>query len=375
MTETAHFQGSSLTASVQLGWRVAELYAQVDDMGAPSNDTLLPAHGSLDSADQLELHLRAAAGDARRAGVTSKGASLERLVEFARQAAESADAGAAFRAQLRRCHIEVEKDLWALDESAGKAYELGNALSDTYGRVCRAYRWPDEDPARAWDEVFRLDRIERMKKLLDDLQSRLEPTGVSVVREQLETWGREVPGRLAGHGVPGEATVRVGLRRQTIIWRQLLAGDKRPEAFLGGDARAEIRDELRDMVWRRYRRWVVPLTAVLFTIVLLLPQLRDIYHRGIVETGLASAAVAAAGAIGLTKASVVLTVRSRLEQWSQLLWARALAHKVGEVTELLDTVLPPVTDTQPRPRSLREPSGRAGAPVWESLGGRAPAHP
>ena len=126
-----------LTAALLLGWRVAELYALVDDTGSPAGDTLLPAHESLEPADQLELQLRAASGDARRAGVTSKGASMEDLVDAARAAAASPAAAEAFRARLRRCHIEVQKDLWALDEALGKAYELGNGLSDTYGRVCR----------------------------------------------------------------------------------------------------------------------------------------------------------------------------------------------------------------------------------------------
>src|SRR4051794_33350327 len=109
-----------LAAALLLGWRVAELYALVDDTGAPASDTLLPAHGSLEPADQLELQLRAAAGVAARAGVTSKGASLEELVRQARGATATPQAAEAFRAHLRRCHIEVQKDLWALDESAGK---------------------------------------------------------------------------------------------------------------------------------------------------------------------------------------------------------------------------------------------------------------
>src|SRR5215208_6670012 len=93
-----------LAAAVLLGWRVAELYALVDDTGTPASDTLLPAHGSLEPSDQVELQLRAAAGDARRAGVTSKGASLEDLLDEARGAPASPAGADAFRAQLRRCH-------------------------------------------------------------------------------------------------------------------------------------------------------------------------------------------------------------------------------------------------------------------------------
>ena len=352
MTATA--PDPSLAAAVLLGWRVAELYALVDDTGAPASDTLLPAHGSLEPADQVELQLRAAAGYARRAGVTSKGAALDDLLDQARDAPASAAGAEAFRAQLRRCHVEVQKDLWALDEAAGKAYELGNGLSDTYGRVCRAYRRDDEDTTSAWAEVFLPQRVERLKKLLDDLQSRLNASGVAVVRAQLDAWCEGVGTRLARGGAPPEERVRDGVRRQTVIWRQLLAGDKEPEAYLDRHARAALRDDLRVLIWRRYRRWALSLCAALFAVVMALPHLAGVYEKGVVQTGLASAVVAVAGALGITKASVLLTVRRRLDQWSELLWQRAIAQRVVEATLTLDAVLPP-------PRRERRGAVAAGA--------------
>jgi hypothetical protein len=340
MTAATKPQDPTIAAAVQLGWRIAELYAFVDDTGAPARDTLLPSHGSLEPEDQLELQLRAAAGDAQRAGVTSKNAALEDLVDGARAAAASEAAAESFRAQLRRCHIEVQKDLWTLDGAAGNAYELGNGLSDTYGRICRAYRCEDEDEAATWEEVFEPSRIERLKKLLDDLQSRLDTSAVTVVRAQLESWCNHVSARLGGSHVPPEDLVRDGLRRQTIIWRQLLTGDKEAEAYLDRNARSELRDELRHLIWRRYRRWVIPLGAVLFLLILTLPHLVELYEKSLVETGLASAIVAGAGALGITRASVLLTVRGRLDRWSQLLWNRAVAQKVVDVTLTVDAVLP-----------------------------------
>ena len=147
---------------------------------------------------------------AARAGVTSKGASLEELVRQARGATATPQAAEAFRAHLRRCHIEVQKDLWALDESAGKAYELGGGLSDTYGRVCRAYRRDAEDTLATWEDVFLAARVERLKKLLDDLQTRLNMAGVTVVRAQLDAWSAGVAARLRACGLPREETVRDG---------------------------------------------------------------------------------------------------------------------------------------------------------------------
>jgi hypothetical protein len=233
----------------------------------------------------------------------------------------------------------VQKDLWALDESAGKAYELGGGLSDTYGRVCRAYRRDAEDTLETWEDVFLAARVERLKKLLDDLQTRLNASGVTVVRAQLDAWSAGVAARLRACGLPREETVREGLRRQTVIWRQLLTGDKSPEAYLDRDARAALHDDLRALVWRRYRRWALVLAAVVIAGVAAWPHL----------DGIRTEVLAAATALGLTRASVLLSVRGRLDQWSRLLWDRALAQKIVEVTLTLDSVLPP----PPRERRLR----------------------
>ena len=330
-----------LTAAFQLGWRIAELYAQVTDPGEPAGDTLLPGHQSLAPEDQLELQLRAAAGAARRAGIASRAAALEQLIPSAHRAPGSPAAAESFRRQVHECHVELSKDLWAREEAAGRAYELGNGMSDTYNRICRSYTAGTEDPANAWKETFAPGRIERLKKLLDDLQSRLNSTGVAVVRRHLDLWRDAVSERIPAADAPPELEgVRKGLRRQTVIWRQLLAGDKEPEAYLDSEARAELRGDLRDLVWSRCRLWVVPAAAVLFALVFFLPELRDWYERSLLETGVASAVLAVVGAFGLTKASMLLTVRTRAKQWSELLWNRAVIERVGAETLVIEAVLP-----------------------------------
>jgi hypothetical protein len=338
-----------LASALVLGWRVAKLYARVDDTGEPAADTLLPGHDSLDPADQLELQLSAAAGDARRAGVTAKAAALDDLVSSARAAARSAAAGEVFRARLRQRHVELQKDLWARDEALGRAYELGNGLSDTFGRVCRAYRDDPHGVVAVWEDVFAHDRIERLMKLLDDLQSRLNAAGVAVVRAQLDAWRSGVAERLRPGAVPSREAVLAGLRRQTIIWRQLLTGDKEPEAYLDRHARAALHDDLRALIWRRYRRWVLLAAAAIAGGVFVWLRVDDA----------GPAILAGAGALGLTKASVLLSVRGRLDQWSKLLWERALAERIVAATLTLDTVLPPpprerrITVTMPRERLRR----------------------
>jgi hypothetical protein len=310
------------------------------DPGEPSDDTLLPGHESLGPGDQLQLQLRAAAGDARRAGIPGQADELEALLPDAGEAPGSDEAGEGFRQKIRNFHIEISKELWARDEAAGKAYELGNGMSDTYSLVRIAYRTRSEDLTGAWERVFRKPRIERLEKLLDDLQSRLNPGGVAVVRHHLDLWREAVPRIRKSGRPPQEQQVKCGLRRQTVIWRQLLAGDKEPVAYLNGEARAELHGEVRGLAWRGVRPWLIPAAVGLFAIIFFLPQILAWYQDGVVATGVASALLALVGALGVTKASMAATVRSRLRRWSELLWDRAVARKVSENTLVLGEVIP-----------------------------------
>ena len=219
-------------------------------------------------------------------------------------------------------------------------------MSDTYSLVCIAYRTRSGDLTATWGNVFRPERIERLKKLLDDLQSQLNPGGVAVVRHHLDTWRDKVPARIRESGGPPPfENVSRGLRRQTIIWRQLLAGAEEPVAYLNSDARAELHADVRKLVWRGCRPWLIPATLALFAFIFFLPQILHWYQDGVVGTGVASAFLAIAGAIGVTKASMLATVRSRLRRWSELLWDRAVVQKVSDKTLVLNEVLPePVPD-------------------------------
>jgi hypothetical protein len=82
--------------------------------------------------------------------------------------------------------------------------------------------------------------------------------------------------------------------------------------------------------------------------------------------GAGRAVLAGATALGLTKASVLLTVRGRLDQWSSLLWDRALAQKIVEATLTLDSVLPP--PQRERSITFRKPVLRT---AWRPTAARA----
>ena len=76
------------------------------------------------------------------------------------------------------------------DEPAGKAYELGNFLSDTWNRVTRPSIHPD--PHSELAEIFDRVRVERIKLLLDDLQARIDPVAIHAVSSHLDEWCERV---------------------------------------------------------------------------------------------------------------------------------------------------------------------------------------
>lgn len=363
MTRTPTTDDSQLSCALDLGWRIAEIYALADDADAsidePLADTLLPLHDSLERGDQLELQVRAAAGDARRAKIADCATSLEALIPDARAAGSSAQRCEDFRKKLRGCHIAIDKELWARREADGKAYELGNGLSDTYNRVYRAYRYPGPDRARAWRQVFDGRRVERLKAHLHDLQSRLDTRAVAVVSDHLDAWRDRVssPGELEFEA-PSKERTRLLLRRQTMIWRQLLAGDKEPEAYLDRQQRGTVRNELGRMVWRRYLRFLPAVGLLMAGILSAATHAGDIaewYQGQPLATGAVTFGASLAGAVGITQASVGLTVRTRVREWTDLLWSRALAKTVTDVTLLVDDLLP-----HPRRPRLIEATAHAG---------------
>ncbi|HEX4717557.1 MAG TPA: hypothetical protein VH300_03440 [Thermoleophilaceae bacterium] len=348
MTRTAE---DRVPLAIDLGWRMAELFA-LNVEYEPSERTwhLLPSRSSLSRRDRLELELLAAAGTARRLGVDLPEEQLNDVRALAERAAARKGAEAGFRDELERCHIALDKQLWTHSEAEGRAYELGIMLSDTYNRICRVYHEHPQAARQEWLAVFSDDRTRTLKTLLDNLQSRLNPGAVAVVRDHVDAWQQRVRTALAdesGTPVPSEAA-SLELRSQATVWRQLLTGDKEPEAFLGPQARARVRDELLHLMWRRYRRWVIGLSVLLFAVCMALLHVHvgHLYSQHKREAAIVtSALVSLTSAIGLSKASINRAIKENLRTWSTLLWNRALARVVCAETLRVDWVFP-----EPTPR-------------------------
>jgi len=331
---------TNVAAAIDLGWRVAALHALRPTALKPPSPTggdMLLNRRSLSAADRLELEVLAIEGVAQTVGVAMQAPDRDRLLALAAVAGASPKGEEAFRAALARQHLTFEKRLWAVDEPAGKAYELGNFLSDTWNRLMRS-----EPEARAAElrAVFHPIRVERIKLLLDDLQARIDPVAVHAVSNHLEKWCEAVhdDARVAGLSSERFAERLPTVERQTVIWRQILTGDKEPEAWISHAKRAEVRDEVSKQLWQRYRRrwWLLVLLAAAgFGIALAYVHYKD------VAPGIIGSALALLGTVGVTRATMIGALRKGAQGWGDLMWNRGLATVICRETSVLDELYPP----------------------------------
>lgn len=336
---------TQISGAITLGWRIAVLYSlRADELPSSPPDNMLPMRRSLPAAERLALELRAAAGDADRLGIGLEQNAFDELLQLAVSAPESDEAEAAFLDRIRAWHIHLQTMLWADHEATGKAYELGSFLSDTSNRVVRGLRGLEDQRGHVTRElrsVFEQRRVERIKRLLDDLQAKIDPAAVRIVKEHLDAWQAAVRDRTP------RATTRAGLEpldSQVIIWFQLVTGDKEPEAFIGHDDRTQVRGTMISRMAGSYRRnlpGIVALAAIVAGAVLLVPELG--LDDGDTKR-LAAFVTPLAGALGLKLTSIGLTVRKSLDARAELLWNTALVEVISARTLRIDDVLKPVVE-------------------------------
>ena len=333
-----------ISEAITLGWRIATLYSlRASELPSAPPDNLLPMRRSLPAAERLVLELRAADGDAGRLGIG--------LVAGRARGARRARAGSPglrrgrggrFAPASATWHIELQTRLWADHEPTGKAYELGSFISDTSNRVVLELRRPG-DPSghvtRELREVFAERRVERIKRLLDDLQTRIDPAAVRIVKEHLERWKEAVDEREA------TCTTRAELEpldSQAVIWFQLVSGDKEPEAYIDHEDRAKVRGAMLSRTVRSYacnaalrrrRRARVCRPGRPSRSRCPLPRRSRHEHLVVFATPIA-------GALGVSLASVGRTVRKSLDARAELLWNTALVEVISQKTLHVEALLP-----------------------------------
>lgn len=334
--------------AIDLGWRVAALHAltptTLEPLGTVVGDMLLNRR-SMSPDDRLELEVRAIAGVARRARAPLAKADLDALLVLAKTASDSRADQQAFRHAVARVHLAFAKELWAANEASGKAYELGNFLSDSWNRIATPKLHID-DPHAELAAIFDPVRVERMKLLLDDLQSRVDPVATHAVSNHLDAWSTRVRDATlpADRDRDEKLTLQENVKRlqtverQTVIWRQMLTGDKEPEAWIGQAERAEVRDEFTTQVWSRYRRWW-PLAVLLALAAGAVGYWYASDPDG--ARAVATGALALLAMFGVTRASMTGALKSGARNWSELMWNRALAAVICRETLVLDELYPP----------------------------------
>jgi hypothetical protein len=312
----------------------------------------LPAVETMPNGDQLEVQVRAAASLAFQLKATERGEEILALARDVHGTCGSRREAHSARARLRNCHSKLIKELWFRQEAQGKAYELGTSIFDSWNRVRLAGGTDAARTVKEWQDVFDDARVERIKVLLDDLQTQLPQTAVTVVKAHLDFWRDAVSKHVKKGAPPPPKKGTDLLRTQTIIWQQLLSEAKRPEAFLKGEHRGAVHREFKRLLWRSVLR-PLPILAGLATIAVLAAVLSRIVD----VASTANTVLALLGAIGISQASIVVVARDRFRDWTEMLWSRALANVVFQATLLADDVFDwkPSSLTTARCRLTRQP--------------------
>jgi hypothetical protein len=194
--------------------------------------------------------------------------------------------------------------------------------------------------------VFARERVERIKRLLDDLQARIDPAAVRIVKQHLDAWQEEVRERTPRHAT------RAGLEpldNQAVTWFQLVTGDKEPEAFIGHDDRARVRETMVGRMVRSYKRnWATIAVGLVATAVLAAGGYELLSSEAGIRGPILASLGPIAGALGLSFTSIGLTVRKSLDARAELLWNTALVEVISTKTLRVDDVLTPAPPRRSR---------------------------
>lgn len=387
------------SACLRLGWRIEELFSQLDVPEGPQRSyglASLPGLSDLTSYDKQRLGLDEVdfvIGQVAHAVSHPHDVPLK-LTRDARRALAAtilgADDGAAsrreeYRAALAALHVDILVTLTAADSGYGKAYGLGRALADTTR--------PHQTPGQL-TSAFESHRIGQLDEWLDELASLLPSHAARAVAQSLDWWQQAVTAAAIGsklstaampanfHGNAGRPLSRwkqaaaavspPGMRsrisqvdppplehlasavaQQGALWRGVLEGDKACTDLLSAEdyVRAADRFALNfaGMIGRALRTmpWLVlVLLLVLAAIVLVL-----IFIPGSAVARTATAIAAVAGTFSGIWALARANLAPIAEQLAKPLWGAELNAATAEAV-----TVPPV--------------GPARAPVWDTAAER-----
>jgi hypothetical protein len=231
---------------------------------------------------------------------------------------------AALEAAIKTIHLRMLFAFAAADAGLGRAYALGYELAD----VCL-----EPSDQCSFEDAFGIQVIP-IKDRLADLASSFPPHASRAVVLSLRAWESwsaepELNGNRLVWASDG-AGVKETLRRQGVLWRDLLAGDKRGQDMLDTghyvQAASSMVATMVPTLWRFAKPIWQPLAAM--SGVLLLGALLFAFVPG---AGKALGTILAlAGAIGITSASLKARLGEVTGELQSQLWGAELDRAIAE---------------------------------------------
>ncbi len=227
--------------------------------------------------------------------------------------------------RLRRAiadlHLEALFALTAADSTLGRAYSLGYELAD----ICL-----EPSDQCSFENAFGTQAVP-VRDRLADLASSFPPHSSRAVVLSLRAWEvwaaePEIDGEQLSWGRDG-AGVRAALRRQGMLWRDLLSDDKHGQDMLDTGHYVHAATSLVATMAKTLRHFARPFLLPLLGLVIL-------FIAGLVLLATGSKAVgallAAAGALGITGAGIRARLGDVAGELQSQLWGAELDVAIAE---------------------------------------------
>jgi len=228
--------------ALNLGWRMAELYAAPVPRGPihlPPAVRTLPGSGALSSNQHFAILVGQvdAAIKPLRVILQTTGLEPESGLAYLRGVASGADPTqvhkeADVRAVILSLHITITERLASSAPGPATAYGLGRALADTCHVTADSSAW---EMTAAFDH----HRLENLYDWLGQLEEIFPDRAARAVTQSLRMWQSwiQAPPRRGRYGrltaSPDATAVTTALIRQGALWRRVLTAEQDPLRLLG----------------------------------------------------------------------------------------------------------------------------------------------
>jgi len=268
MTTLAAVPDNSVSISISLGWRLAELfdqdsYALGPGPNSPTPPDHLPGIGQMSAGERAIALTHQVEGAMQSLDLTMDQNNNPQTV---REVIASAATPDVIKRQILALYIVIRNELVGSHPDRATALGLGRMLADT----CLL---PTSRDRKTYSDAFDPYRLQNAYDWLDELSQALPARSAKAVSQSLGVWATwiakpEFAKRRQNRTLTGHAELAVdvattrSLRRQGELWRRLLSGEQDPEQLLDSTAYVaageRMAERLRRLSLRFLRRWWLP---------------------------------------------------------------------------------------------------------------------